>query len=135
MTLPKHLKDCGFVDWSFFTDKQGNPYTVIPTAKMITGYEIHIRPYREFVPSGKKKQRGYYKDPVELEVYYDRSYVEAYRDKFKEVYDVLSLLEERNEPVKSDIFADFETKMGVVPNSKNPRHSLYLKLKEFMNHA
>ena len=135
MTLPKHLEECGFVDWSFFTDKQGNPYTVIPTAKMITGYEIHIRPYREFVPSGKKKQRGYYKDPVELEVYYDRSYVEAYRNKFKEVYDVLSLLEERNEPIKSDIFADFEAKTGIVPSLKNPRHSLYLKLKEFMNHV
>ena len=135
MSLPKHLEECGFVDWSFFTDKQGNPYTVIPTVKMITGYEIHSRPYREFVPSGKKKQRGYYKDPVELEVYYDRSYVEAYREKFKEVYDVLLLLEERTEPVKSDIFADFETKTSVVPSLKNPRHSLYLKLKEFMNHA
>lgn len=135
MSLPKHLEECGFVDWSFFTDKQGNPYTVLPTAKMITGYEIHSRTYREFVSSGKKKQRGYYKEPVELEVYYDRSYVEAYREKFKEVYDVLLLLEERSEPVKSDIFADFEAKTGTIPNSKNPRHSLYLKLKEFMNHA
>lgn len=135
MSLPERFKDCGFAYWDFFLGKHGNPYTIQPTAKMISSYEIYTKSYREFIPSGNKKEKGYFKDPIDLEVYYDRKYVEAYREKMQDVYDVLLLLENRVSTTEIDLLAEFERSHGVVPSLKNPRHSLYLKLKEYRDNA
>ena len=128
--LPEKFRECGFVYWDFFLGKHGNPYTVLPTARMVQGHEIHTKKYREFVPGGSKKENGIYLEPVNLEVYYDWHYVYAYREKMRGLFDVLLLLEKPVRMVLVDTFDDFEKSNGIEVSTKNPRHSLYIKYKD-----
>lgn len=133
MGLPQAFKDAGILYWDYLQGKRGTPFPVTPTVKMIEKYEIHSIQVREFVPGASKKEKGYYLEPVPCEIYFDRYYVELFKEKIVPYYSVLSLLEANLTVDESDKFSEFEVNSGLILSNKNPRHSLYLKYKEFRN--
>lgn len=112
----------GFIYWKeFFQDRRGNPWAIKPTKAMFVDYQVF----------GMSKKSALDYSISYREVFFDKAYIEAWVKHTFSGCEFLAFQEVTNIDVQ-DKFAEFEAMNDIVTSGKNPRHSLYLKFKEFI---
>lgn len=123
----------GCVYWSdFFKGTRGNHWRIEPTKAMIEGVDIYQLERTPCLRDEDGIAHGWAAKET-CQVLFDVEYVQAWKNKYKKLLDVLSLNStETTQPIK-DMFYGFEQSTGLVVSLKNPRQSTYLKFKEYCN--
>lgn len=127
MVSEEHKEICkigGFVYWeTFFQDRRGNPWNTKPTKTMLESYAVF----------GLSKKNALTHEISYSEVFFDASYVEAWKKHYLEGLDFL-LSETSSKKQILDALGNFEANSGIIVSKAKVRHELYCKFKEFVIH-
>lgn len=116
------IQEHGFTYWQeFMIGRRGNPWFLKPTPKMISVFEVY----------GLSKQNKVTGELETYEVIFDEAYALGWLESQSDIVALLKTLNPEKE--KEDLFQKFEESCNIVPGSKNPRHTLYLKFKDYCN--
>lgn len=125
MVKDKHkaiIEKGGFLYWEdFFKDRRGNPWTVRPSRIMMDNYQIFYM----------SKKNAFTQEIEYGEVFFDAEYIAAWLKHTFEGIEFLAFQKTSNINAR-DKFVEFEAINDIVVSGKNPRHSLYIKFKEYV---
>lgn len=131
--IPERFQCDGLIYWKdYFPNTLGTPWSVSPTRKMKEQGEVYGLTRSHWVGVGGTRGKGQvFGEPVSGEVYFDEAYVLAYFEQHRRIIDLWEWINvDTQNPV--DLLSLFEQGEQVILSPKNPRHSLYIKFKEFV---